>query len=102
MQPVASRRGPRCATERIILSTHLLSMATTSAPDRVRQIVHEALGMRPPQPAEYGKAARIGALRRIRSVILLLALLVALGVATALSVGVIAFLAGFLLEQAIK
>lgn len=58
--------------------------------------------MRAPQTAEYGRAARISPLRRLRSAVLLLVLLFVLGVAAAVGVGIIAFLAGFLLEQAIK
>jgi hypothetical protein len=58
--------------------------------------------MRGPQSAEYGRAARVSPLRRLRSAVLLLVLLVALGVFTAASIGLVVFLAGFLLEQAIK
>ena len=38
----------------------------------------------------------------MRSAVLLLVMLIALGIATAASIGLLAFLAGFLLEQAIK
>ena len=70
--------------------------------ERVRRAAHEALGLLPPSPAEYDEAARIGPLRRIRSAMVLAVLLVGLSVVVALSVGLVAFLGGFLLEQAIK
>ena len=68
----------------------------------MRHLAHEALGTRSPQQAEYGESLRISPLRRIRSAILLLTMLIGLGIATAASIGLLAFLAGFLLEQAIK
>lgn len=80
---------------------HAATMAA-DAPGRVRRLAHEAFGTLPPYEAEYGNAARVGAFRRIRSAILLLVLLVSLGVATAATIGLLAFLAGFFLEQAIK
>jgi hypothetical protein len=69
---------------------------------RLRALAHEAFGLRPPAPAEYGAAARTGPLRRIRSALLLVVLLVFNGFLVAVSVGLIALLGGFLLEQAIK
>lgn len=106
MQPIPVGRGKArpVAKYRVPAQFFTVTMnsSSSSTSDRIRRLVHEALGMRAPQPAEFGKAARIGPLRRLRSAILLLALLVALGVATASTIGIIVFLAGFLLEQAIK
>lgn len=109
MVPVRRRRGrpvarplpPRAAAP-TSFPLRWLATATAQAPGRVRRLAHEALGTLPPHAAEYGRATRVGGLRRIRSAVLLLALLVLLGVTTAASIGLIAFLAGFLLEQAIK
>ncbi len=107
MQPIPVRRGKTrpVAKYRVSSQFFTVTMNSSSSPstsDRIRRLVHEALGMRGPQSAEYGRAARVSPIRRLRSAVLLLALLVALGVFTAASVGVVVFLAGFLLEQAIK
>lgn len=107
--PVRRRRGaPRTARPVLVrpptapLPGRWLATATAQAPGRVRRLAHEAFGTLPPYQAEVGAAVRVGALRRIRSAVLLLALLVMLGVATAGAIGLVAFLAGFFLEQAIK
>lgn len=76
--------------------------STSSSSSRLRALAHDAFGLRPPAPAEYGNAARISPLRRVRSALLLAALLVVNGVLVAAGIGLVAFLGGFLLEQAIK
>lgn len=105
MQPIPvgrgkARPGPKYRVSAQFFTVTMNSSSSTS--DRIRRLVHEALGMRAPQSAEIGRAARISPIRRLRSVLLLLVLVVALGVAAAVTIGVIVFLAGFLLEQAIK
>jgi hypothetical protein len=59
-------------------------------------------GLRAPEPAVTGSAARISPLRRLRSGVLLLATLALLGLALAALIGIVILLAGALLEQAIK
>ena len=106
MQPVPVGRGKSRPVAKYRLSSQFFTVTMNSSPpstsDRIRRLVHEALGMRSPQPAEYGRAARVSPVRRLRSALLLLVLLVALGVFTAVGIGVVVFLAGFLLEQATK
>jgi hypothetical protein len=108
MHLIRTGRGPARSTrttERLLTPTMLLAMmATGNVPpaNRVGQLLHDALGLRGPQQPEFGRAARSSPLRRVRSAVLLIVLLVALGIATAAAIGLIAFLAGFLLEQAIK
>ena len=105
MQPIPvgsgkARPGTKYRVSSQFFTATMNSSSSTS--DRIRRLVHEALGMRAPQSAEFGRAARISPIRRLRSALLLPVLLVALGVATAVATGVGVFLAGFLLEQAIK
>ena len=105
MQPIPVGRGRSRPVAKPRLSTQFFTVtmnSSSSTSDRIRRLVHEALGMRGPQSAEYGRAARVSPIRRLRSAVLLLLLLVALGVFTAASIGIVVFLAGFLLEQAIK
>lgn len=105
MQPIPVGRGRARPVVKYRLSAQFFTVtmnSSSSTSDRIRRLVHEALGMRGPQSAEYGKAARVSPIRRLRSALLLLLLLATLGVFTAASIGIVVFLAGFLLEQAIK
>jgi hypothetical protein len=83
-----------------------LHMATAVGPDRrsgaqrTRDWLSGAFGLRGPEPAVTGDAARIPWTRRLRSAVLLLVLLVLLGTGLAASIGVLVFVAGFLLELA--
>lgn len=110
MRPVRSGRGTPTSRSTRLEQLALLAVGVdtdakarpVTGVDRIRRVTHEALGLLPPASAQYGSAARTSPLRRIRSAVLLGVLLVVLGVVVALSLGVVAFLAGFLLEQAIK
>lgn len=75
--------------------------AAEAGASTVRRMLHEAFGNRAPAQAETGNVRRISPWRRLRSAILLLVLLGFLGLTIAAVFGLIAFLAGFLLEQAI-
>jgi hypothetical protein len=95
------RGQPRRSGDPLRLAWMTLAMADTgSVGHAVRSL--GGRGLRAPEPAVTGAKARTSALRRLRSAILLLALLVGLGVAIAAIVGLVVLLAGALLEQAIK
>lgn len=100
MQQGSRGRATSRAADRFAIQGPLLMAVSTST--RMRQLAHEALAMCPPQQAQFGRALRVSPLRRIRSALFLLMLMGALGIATAATVGLVAFLAGFFLEQAIK
>lgn len=102
MQEGCRGRATSRAADRLAVRAPLMMVAASSTSTRLRQLAHEALGMRPPQQPQFGRALRVSPLRRIRSAVLLLVLLGALGIATAATIGLVAFLAGFFLEQAIK
>jgi hypothetical protein len=102
----------RAADPRALLGMTLLAVATdpdapgrsgaTVGVRRLRALAHDTFGLQPPAAAEFGAAARTSPLRRLRSALLLVVLLVCNGVLVAIGVGVVALLGGFLLEQAIK
>ncbi len=102
MQQGARGRATSRAADRFAIQGPLLMAAAVSTSTRMRQLAHEALAMCPPHQAQFGRALRVSPLRRIRSALFLLMLMGALGIATAATVGLVAFLAGFFLEQAIK
>ena len=60
------------------------------------------LGTRPPRPPVVGKKAWVQWWERLRSLVLLAAVVATLGLLLALAIGVFVFLLGFLLEQAVS
>jgi hypothetical protein len=80
-------------------------LATATEPDRrtgaqrTRDWLNDAFGRRGPEPAVID-ATRVPWPLRLRSAVLLLVLLVLLGAGLAGSIGVLVFVAGFLLELA--
>ena len=60
------------------------------------------VGSRPPRPPVVGRKAWIQWWERLRSLVLLTAVVASLGVLLAAAVGVFVFLLGFLLEQAVS
>ena len=59
-------------------------------------------GSRPPKKAVVGKKAWIQWWERLRSLVLLTAVVAALGLLLAAAIGLVIFLLGFLLEQAVS
>jgi hypothetical protein len=106
MRPVRTGRGQLRSSGDLTLEQyrHLSRPAPSERRDEPRTWWSTiGFGYRSPDPAMTGpQAARISPWRRLRSSVLLAALLVLLGVALAAAVGVLVFLAGFVLEQAIS
>lgn len=103
MRPVRTGRGGRVDPRRVLM---LLAESAGRAERRPafgsREWWADAIGLRGPEPARTGDDARTPWWHRLRSAVLLLALLVLLGIALAAVIAAIVFLAGFFLELAIK
>ncbi|HEV8298174.1 MAG TPA: hypothetical protein VGQ20_12775 [Acidimicrobiales bacterium] len=101
-RPVRTGRGRnRPIDPRRLLMMVAAQEAERRTPSRrAREWWAAAWNRREPEPAVIGREAQIKWWQRLRSAVLLLALLVVLGVALAALVGVLVFLAGFFLELA--
>ncbi|HEX7097071.1 MAG TPA: hypothetical protein VF183_14385, partial [Acidimicrobiales bacterium] len=102
-RPLRSDRGRVSARD---VQRSLMMAATAEAerraPRNVREWLADAFGWRSPEPAVTDDAAHIPWWRRLRSAFLLLVLLGLLGTGLAALIGVVVFLAGFLLELATR
>jgi hypothetical protein len=102
-RPIRTGRG---RVSRRDLQRALLMATATEAERQTRRRTRDwlvgAFARRDPEPAVTGEAAKLKWWQRLRSGLLLLALLVLLGVALAAAIGAIIFLAGFVLELTTK
>jgi hypothetical protein len=101
-RPIRTGRGrQRPVDPRRLLLMVAAHEAERKAPSRrARDWWADAWARRGPEPVVTGEAAQVRWWQRLRSGLLLLALLVALGTAVAAAIGAIVFLAGFFLELA--
>lgn len=109
MAAARHRLGRRVLPERL-LPPGVLAMAGVREPGRTgaqalpwaRLDGWRRLGYRPVEPAVTGPGVAISPLRRLRSALALLALLVVLGIVLAALIGLAVLVAGALFEQAIS